>query len=188
MEKNELKAALEALLFIGGDPISLKQMKQVIEEVANPDILEALEELKQSYEEEGRGLQIIEVAGGYQMATREEVAPILKRLEKVKAPNKLSRSALETLAVISYKQPMTRGEVEAIRGVDSAYVIRSLLERRIVKIVGRREGVGRPMLYGTTSEFLQCFGLKDLSELPALKDFKEISESLPEQEPAYQEA
>ena len=183
MEKSRLKAILEAILFISGEPIMGKRLYDIFDGVGKTEIQEALQDLIEFYETGERGLQIVEIANGYQMVTRPEHAPFIKRLENVKASAKLSKSALEALAVIAYKQPVTRGEVEAIRGVDSSNVLRTLLERKIARIVGRGEGVGRPMLYGTTHEFLQCFGLKDLSELPVLKEFKEISETLPEDTP-----
>ncbi len=175
MEKNELKAAIEAVLFASGEPITSKRLLEVLEGAEKAEMKKALDELIESYQGSDRGLQIIEVANGYQMVTRQDCAPFVKLLETIKTSTKLSKSALEALAVIAYKQPVTRGEVEAIRGVDSSNVLRTLLERKISKIVGRGEGLGRPMLYGTTREFLQYFGLKDLSELPELRGFKEIS-------------
>jgi segregation and condensation protein B len=188
MEEHELTAVIEALLFVSGEPISLDKLAEVLEETETDRIRQALDRLRQNYDAAGRGLQIVEVAGGYQIATRSECAPWIKALEKIKSATRLSRSGLETLAIVAYKQPVTRGEIEAIRGVDSAGVLKTLLERRIVKIVGRREGLGRPMLYGTTREFLHYFGLKDLSELPAMKEFKEVAETLPEHEPIHEPA
>ena len=188
MEEHELTAVIEALLFVSGEPISLDKLAEVLEGTDTDGIRQALDRLRQTYDAPGRGLQIVEVAGGYQIATLSECAPWIKALEKIKSATRLSRSGLETLAIVAYKQPVTRGEVEAIRGVDSAGVLKTLLERRIVKIVGRREGLGRPMLYGTTREFLHYFGLKDLSELPALKEFKEVAETLPEHEPIHEPA
>jgi len=188
MEEHELTAVVEAVLFVSGEPMSLEDLSEVLERTDPDRIRQALELLRQNYDTAGRGLQIVEVAGGYQIATRSECAPWIRSLEKIKTATRLSRSGLETLAIVAYKQPVTRGEIEAIRGVDSAYVLKTLLERRIVKIAGRREGLGRPILYGTTREFLQYFGLKDLSELPALKEFKEVAETLPEHEPIHEPA
>lgn len=188
MEEHELTAVVEALLFVSGEPISLEKLAEVLEGTDPDRIREALDRLRQNYDGAGRGLQIVEVAGGYEIATRSDCAPWIKALEKIKTATRLSRSGLETLAIVAYKQPVTRGEIEAIRGVDSAGVLKTLLERRIVKIAGRREGLGRPMLYGTTRDFLQYFGLKDLSELPALKEFKEVAETLPEPEPIHEPA
>ena len=188
MEEHELTAVLEAILFVSGEPMSLEDLSEVLEGTEAERIRQALDHLRQNYESAGRGLQIVEVAGGYRIATRSECAPWIRSLEKIKTATRLSHSGLETLAIVAYKQPVTRGEIEAIRGVDSAYVLKTLLERRIVKITGRREGLGRPILYGTTREFLQYFGLKDLSELPALKEFKEVAETLPEHEPIHEPA
>jgi segregation and condensation protein B len=188
MEEHELSAVIEALLFVSGEPIALDKLAQVLEGTDTGRIREVLDRLRQGYDAAGRGLQIVEVAGGYQIATRSECAPWIKALEKIKSATRLSRSGLETLAIVAYKQPVTRGEIEVIRGVDSAGVLKTLLERRILKIVGRREGLGRPMLYGTTREFLHYFGLKDLSELPALKEFREVAETLPEHDPIHEPA
>lgn len=176
MEDHELTAVVEALLFVSGDPVPVDRLTEAVDGVKPDRVREALEALRNTYEASGRGLQIVEVAGGFQITTRPECAPWIRTLEQIKAATRLSKSALETLAIASYKQPITRGEIELIRGVDSAGVLRTLMDRRILKIVGRREGVGRPILYGTTQEFLKFFGLKDLSELPTLKDLKEIAE------------
>jgi segregation and condensation protein B len=183
MEERELAAAIEALLFMAGEPVTIKRLEEVFEGEESGRLLEAMADLGRQYQESERGIHIVEVAGGYQMVTRPECANWVKRLEKIKIDSKLSRAALEALAIVAYRQPVTRGEVEAVRGVDSAYVLRTLLERRLVRISGRREGLGRPMLYGTTREFLQYFGLKDLSELPALKEFREVTDSLTEHNP-----
>jgi segregation and condensation protein B len=188
MEDHELTAVVEALLFVSGEPISVEKLAEVLEGIEPGRIRETLDRLQQIYGVPGRGLQVVEVAGGYEIATRSDCAPWVKALEKIKTATRLSRSGLETLAIIAYKQPVTRGEIESIRGVDSAGVLKTLMERRIARMVGRREGLGRPMLYGTTREFLQYFGLKDLSELPALKDFREVGDSLPESEPIQEPA
>jgi segregation and condensation protein B len=188
MEGATLAPIIEALLFASGEPVTLKRLLEVLEGVEPERILGALQGLCQSYREADRGIQIVEIAGGYQMVTRPDCASWVKRLEKIKTASKLSKAALEALAVIAYRQPATRGEIEAIRGVDSAYVLKTLLERRLVRITGRREGLGRPMLYGTTRDFLQSFGLKDLSELPALKEFKEVAESPSEHDPVRNES
>jgi segregation and condensation protein B len=183
MEKSELEAVIEAVLFASGEPITMKRLQEVLEGVEKADLKKALDALMESYQSGHRGLQIIEIAHGYQIVTRHQFAPFLKRLETIKTSSKLSKPALEALAVIAYKQPVTRGEVEAIRGVDSSNVLRTLQDRKIAKVVGRGEGLGRPLLYGTTREFLQCFGLKNLSELPELKELNEISETPPEYAP-----
>lgn len=172
-----LKGILEALLFVTAEPIPVTRFLALLGAVTKQEVDQALASLRYDYEQEGRGLQLAEVAGGYRIVTKAEFAPWLKRLEKVKAPSKLSRSALESLAIIAYKQPIVRGEVEQIRGVETSGVIRTLLERKLVRIVGRKEEPGRPIMYGTTKVFLEHFGLRDLSQLPPLREFKELGES-----------
>ena len=172
-----LKGILEALLFVTAEPIPVTRFLALLGAVTKQDVDQALASLAQDYEQEGRGLQLAEVAGGYRIVTKAEFAPWLKRLEKVKSPSKLSRSALESLAIIAYKQPIVRAEVEQIRGVETSGVIRTLLERKFVRIVGRKEEPGRPIMYGTTKFFLEHFGLRDLSQLPPLREFKELGES-----------
>lgn len=188
MENHELTAVLEAILFVSGEPVPLKRLTDVLEGIEPDRIQRALCRLQEMHDSVGRGLQIVEIAGGYQIATRPECAPWIRALEKIKSATRLSRSALDTLAIVAYKQPATRGEIESIRGVDSAGVLKTMLERRIIKMVGRREGLGRPILYGTTQEFLKYFGLRDLSELPALKELKEIAQAPAEYEPAAEPA
>jgi len=172
-----LKGILEALLFVTAEPIPVTRFLALLGAVTKQDVDQALASLAQDYEQEGRGLQLAEVAGGYRIVTKAEFAPWLKWLEKVKSPSKLSRSALESLAIIAYKQPIVRAEVEQIRGVETSGVIRTLLERKLVRIVGRKEEPGRPIMYGTTKFFLEHFGLRDLSQLPPLREFKELGES-----------
>jgi len=172
-----LKGILEALLFVTAEPIPVTRFLALLGAVTKQDVDQALASLAHDYEQEGRGLQLVEVAGGYRIVTKAEFAPWLKRLEKVKSPSKLSRSALESLAIIAYKQPIVRAEVEQIRGVETSGVIRTLLERKLVRIVGRKEEPGRPIMYGTTKFFLEHFGLRDLSQLPPLREFKELGES-----------
>ena len=172
-----LKGILEALLFVTAEPIPVTRFLALLGAVTKQDVDLALASLAQDYEQEGRGLQLAEVAGGYRIVTKAEFAPWLKRLEKVKSPSKLSRSALESLSIIAYKQPIVRAEVEQIRGVETSGVIRTLLERKLVRIVGRKEEPGRPIMYGTTKFFLEHFGLRDLSQLPPLREFKELGES-----------
>ena len=137
---------------------------------------EALRSLGQALEQEGRGVRLAEIAGGYRIVTKQEYASWIKRLDKTKTAAKLSRSALESLAIIVYKQPLVRAEIEEIRGVETSGVLRTLLERKLVRIVGRKEVPGRPIMYGTTKFFLEHFGLSDLSQLPPLREFKELGE------------
>src|SRR2546428_5387784 len=172
-----LKGILEAILFVSGEPLSVDRMLGVVEGVSRAELVSALQALQADYAVEGRGLQLVEVAGGFQIATRPDCAPWIKRLERAKEGARLSRSAMETMAIVAYKQPVVRAEIEQIRGVDSAGVLKTLLERRLIRIVGRKDAPGRPILYGTTRQFLQALGLKDLADLPALRDIKELKEA-----------
>jgi segregation and condensation protein B len=169
----ELEAIVEALIFASPQPITPRQIGQVLAEVPTDAWKQALKKLKESYET-GRGLQLVEVAGGYQITTRPEYNDWLRALLDPKSPTRLSIQALETLAVIAYKQPVTQPEVIELRGVKSGGVVKTLLEKRLIRIVGRKEVVGRPMLYGTTRNFLLHFGLKDLSDLPDIEEFAEV--------------
>jgi segregation and condensation protein B len=177
LDDRELKAVLEALLFVSQEPLNIDRLAMTIGEASKEAVLHALHELRGSYEYEQRGMQVVEIAGGWQMVTRPEHASWIRRMEKSKAAPKLSRSALETLAIIAYKQPIVRAEIEHIRGVEASGVLRTLLERKLVRIVGRKDVPGRPIMYGTTKFFLQHFGLKDLAELPPLREFKELGDS-----------
>lgn len=174
MEDRQLKSAIEALLFIAGNPLSVDRLKGIFEEVTKDQIEATLHTIKQECDDRSAGITLAEVAGGYQFATRPENAAWIRKFKAVKVSAKLSRPALETLAIVAYKQPITRTEVEAIRGVNIGGIIRNLMERRLVKIVGKKDVPGKPLLYGTSSEFLQYFGLKDLSALPTLKEFQEL--------------
>ncbi|MGE0644616.1 MAG: SMC-Scp complex subunit ScpB [Nitrospira sp.] len=172
----ELQAILEALLFVSPEPMSLVRLTSLIGSVPKTEVIEALRSLGHALEQEERGVRLAEIAGGYRLVTKQEYAPWIKRLDKTKTAAKLSRSALESLAIIAYKQPLVRAEIEEIRGVETSGVLRTLLERKLVRIVGRKEVPGRPIMYGTTKFFLEHFGLSDLSQLPPLREFKELSE------------
>jgi len=173
MTNNEQKRIVEAILFVSNKPITIEQAKDVLEGVDGREIRRLIYELKGEYEKEGRSFQVTEVAGGFQMVTHSTYSPWLKKLYKNRQKNRLSRAALESLAIIAYRQPISRAEIEAIRGVNAEGVLATLLEKGLVKITGRRETVGRPLIYGTTREFLEYFGLNSLKELPQLKEFKE---------------
>lgn len=177
-----LKGLVEALLFVSGEPLSVDRLVGVVEGASRAELKEAIHTLQAEYGVEGRGLQIVEVAGGFQITSRADCAPWIKRLDKAKAAAKLSRSAMETLAMVAYKQPLVRAEIEQIRGVDTAGVLKTLLDRHLIRIVGRKDIPGRPIMYGTTKQFLQAFGLKDLGGLPALRDLKELGEG---EEPVF---
>ncbi len=169
----EVRASVEAVLYASGDPIPMRSLKKVFPEA--PDLIkDALSSLQEIYDQPGRGLQLIEVAGGWQITTRPEYHERVGRLFDSPRPSRLSIQALETLAVIAYRQPATVPEILELRGVRSAGVVRTLLERKLVKIVGRKKVVGHPLLYGTTKEFLVRFGLKDVKDLPQLKDMSEV--------------
>jgi segregation and condensation protein B len=173
MEDKEIKAVLEAIFFIAGEPLSIDALKNILE-MDSTEIERLVKELIADYTIKNNGLLIAEVAGGIQMVTNPACAPWVKKLLSTAVPTKLSQPSLETLAIIAYKQPIIKAEIEAIRGVNSDGVVKTLLDRRLVKILGRKEVPGRPLMYGTTKEFLQYFGLKDLSELPTLKEFQEV--------------
>jgi segregation and condensation protein B len=169
----DVQASVEALLYASGEPLSVKDLKKALPE-AGDRIRPALDQLTELYGREGRGLQLVEVAGGFQITTRPEFHEVVSRLLSSPKPARLSLQALETLAVIAYRQPITVPELMDLRGVRSASVVRTLLEKKLVRIVGRKPVVGRPLMYGTTKEFLLRFGLKDLRDLPQLKDMSEV--------------
>ncbi len=175
--ERELKAILEAMLFVSPEPLSLTRLVTVLGDVTKTEIEQVLRSLGDDLEQEGRGVRLAEIAGGYRLVTKQEYSTWIKRLDKAKSTAKLSRSALESLAIIAYKQPIVRSEIEEIRGVETSGVVRTLLERKLVRIVGRKEVPGRPIMYGTTKFFLEHFGLNDLSQLPPLREFKELGES-----------
>ena len=174
MENSELKGIIEALLFVAGEPLSIDRIKTILEDADKRAIQAMLWELQHEYDMRLSGLRILEVAGGFQIASRPELAQWIKRLRKVKQSSRLSKPSLETLAIIAYKQPLVKAEIEDIRGVDSSGVIKGLLDKHMIKIVGRKDVAGRPILYATTREFLQYFGLRDISDLPTLKEFTEL--------------
>lgn len=170
MELIHWKSILESLLFAAGDEgLTLKQIADVLE-IEEFEAMDIVNDLKQEYENnEQRGLQIIEWAHTFQLATKKENAPYLKKMVETARPQSLSQAALETLAIVAYKQPITKVEIEEIRGVQTERPIQTLISKGLIKEVGRKESPGRPILYGTTNEFLDYFGLKDLNELPPLR-------------------
>jgi segregation and condensation protein B len=174
MALQQIKAAVEALLYVSETPLSLRKIKEAFGEdsgVELEEIRDALASLQEDFGSDGRGVRIAELAGGFQIITRPEYAAYIKRLQKIKPP-RLSAPALETLAIIAYRQPLIRAEVEAIRGVNADGVLKTLLERRLIRIAGRQDVPGKPIMYATTAEFLQYFGLKDLSSLPSLRELE----------------
>ncbi len=184
----EVQASVEALLYASGEPLSVKDLRKALPESGDL-VRPALDRLKELYGQDGRGLQLVEVAGGFQITTRPEFHEVVSRLLSSPKPARLSLQALETLAVIAYRQPITVPELLDLRGVRSASVVRTLLEKKLVRIVGRKPVVGRPLLYGTTKEFMLRFGLKDLRDLPQLKDMSEVfGEEVAEQLEVMEEA
>ncbi len=177
MEREKIKLIIEALLFVSHEPLTEKRLAEVLEGIDKESIREALGELRKEYREK-ENLEIREVAGGYQIFTRPDYAPWIEKLHRTR-PTRLSQAALETLAIIAYNQPIIRAEIESIRGVDTSGVLYTLLEKNLIKILGRKKVIGRPLLYGITDDFLKYFGLKDISELPSIKEVKEM---IPEKE------
>ena len=170
---SEIVSIVEALIFVADEPITVKTLSDVLEE--DREIIEAaVEELNQEYEMRESGLQLREIAGGWQLSTRTEYHEEVRKYLKTRPNAKLSFAALETLAVIAYKQPATVPEILEIRGVQSASAIKTLLDKKLITAKGRKETVGRPMQYGTSKDFLIQFGLKDLSELPSIEDFEDL--------------
>lgn len=171
-EVERVKPVVEALLFASDGPLSLGRLKALLD--ADPEaIREAIDLLNREYWETGRSFLIVEVAGGFQMATRSQFAPWVRKLSG-RSEARLSKAALEVLAIIAYRQPVTRQEVEAIRGVSSGGVLAGLLQRGLIRITGRSDAPGRPLLYGTTRKFLQTFGLRSLEELPKPEEIEEM--------------
>jgi len=177
VEEERLKSILESLLFAAGEPVSLGRLAAVLEQVPRAAIQTALAEMANDYAGRNRGVLLEEVAGGYQLRTPPGHAHYVRTLLATRPP-RLSRPFLETLSIIAYRQPITRPEIEQLRGVDSGAVLETLLERRLIRIAGRKEAPGRPMIYATTPEFLEVFGLKDLESLPDLKEFREIESAV----------
>ena len=177
MERDELKSILESLLFVADGPQSEQRLLEVLDQVDRRTIQSVLGELQNDLETQDRGVRLVEVAGGYQLRTPKANADWVKKFLGGR-PARMGKATLETLAIVAYRQPITKAEIEAIRGVDVDGVINTLLERNLIRAMARKDVPGRPFLYGTTPEFLQLFNLKDLSELPTLKEMDEIS--LPE--------
>jgi segregation and condensation protein B len=180
MTQDELMPIIDALIFASDTPLSIQKIKQLLDEdggdtAALKQIREAIDDINQENKIQRRGFFLQEVAGGYQFRTRPNYAHWVKKLKQVK-PFRLTQPTLETLAIIAYRQPVIRAEIEKIRGVDSGGVIKSLLERGLIKIVGRKNIAGRPFLLGTSSRFLEVFGLEKLADMPSLKEFESLDD------------
>ena len=170
---DDLKNIVESLLFVAEEPLSIEQIKQVLSMPDTKMIRQALNELITDYEERRGAFSLHEVAGGYQFRSHPDYVPWIRRLLQPK-PSRLSKAALETLAIIAYKQPMIRSDVEHLRGVDCGGVLRMLLERKLIRVLGRKEIPGRPLIYATTKQFLQVFDLKNLKDLPSPKEIEAL--------------
>lgn len=176
MDKDSLKPILEAIIFASEPPVSIDRIMNVLEGERRDEVKAVLKEMLEEFKNPQRGIFLEEVAGGYQFRTRPEFASWLKKLFKI-GPQRLSKPSMETLAMIAYKQPITRMEIEELRGVDTGGVLKTLMDRNLIKVIGRKDVPGRPQVYGTTKEFLEVFDLKDLSSLPTLKEIQ-----IPEEE------
>ena len=174
MTQNNLHRIIESLLFASNMPLTLDKLKEVLEGPGKKEIRKAITDLQNFYNQTGSAIDVAELAGGFQLVSREEYAIYLQKLFKGKSAPRLTYRALETLAIIAYKQPITKQEMESIRGVNVDGVVRTLLERNLVKIEGRQKAPGNPLLYGTSKYFLQYFGLNSLGDLPKLKEIDEL--------------
>lgn len=168
----EIKPIVESLIFASEEPITLRKLTDIIEGADSAQIQEALLQLRVDYDAQGRSFQIEEIAGGYQLFTKPDYYEWIAKLRKKSGETKLSQAALETLAIIAYKQPILRANLESIRGVQSGQIIRLLMEKDLVRVVGRDESLGHPLLYGTTKKFLEYFGLKDIKDLPKIEELE----------------
>lgn len=181
------KEIIEAVLFASNQPVEHDRLSMIAEGLSPSGVLEAIDELNAEYEATGRTFRIVEVAGGFQLETLPQYGVFVEKLYHTRARPKLSRASLETLAIVAYKQPISRAEIDALRGVDSDASIRTLQNRDLIEVTGRGETVGKPRLYGTTAEFLRYFGLKDIRDLPgadelaSMFDGTEVSETSPDQ-------
>ncbi len=175
---DSMKRIIEALLFVSNKPVPLKEMKKVVKGFKPSEFQKALKELGEYYIEQGLSFRVQELAGGYEISTHPQYAPWIMKLELEKKKKQATQSALETLAILAYKQPVTRVEIEELRGVNVSGVLSTLLDRNLIKIVGKKEIAGRPMLYGTTEKFLEHFGLKSLDDLPNISEIKELVASM----------
>jgi len=181
VEKEKLCSIIESVIFVSREPISLGQLCDLVPDASRAEVKAALEDLTKACEHPDRGVRLKEVAGGYQFQTVPDNSPWIGRLLNQR-PVRLSRPALETLSIIAYRQPITRPEIEEIRGVDSGGVVHTLLEHEFIKMEGRKDVPGRPIIYGTTKRFLEFFRLKGLTDLPTLKELEEMQEMTIESE------
>jgi segregation and condensation protein B len=175
VSSTDVLSVIEALLFVSNSPVSIDRLVQVIDGVDRATVCQLVEELRVRFNSNNGGAVVLrEIAGGFQLCTHPKYSPWIKKLSSVRADSKLSRAALETLAIVAYKQPATRTEIEAVRGVSCAGVLALLLEKRLVRVAGRQDVPGKPLLYRTTQDFLHHFGLRSLKDLPRITELKEL--------------
>lgn len=172
---DNMPAVIEALIFASESPLSLEKICAVLDGVDKTEVKDALEKLITAYEERQNGIMIQEVAGGFQFRTRPEMALWIKKLKGTR-PGSLSPAALETLAIVAYRQPIVKAEIETVRGVDVSAPLKGLLEKKLIRIMGRKDAPGKPIIYGTTKKFLEVFNLKELTDLPTMRELTEITE------------
>jgi segregation and condensation protein B len=170
-----IKAVIEALIFASDAPLALEKICMILSDVEKKEIKEAFEKIVLEYNERQGGIYLQEVAGGFQFRTPPELSPWVKKLKSSK-PHSLSPQAMETLAIVAYKQPIVKSEIESIRGVDVGAPLKGLLDKKLIRIVGRKDVPGKPIIYGTTRKFLEVFNLKDLMDLPNLRELKELNQ------------
>ena len=171
MQENNLKSAIEALIFASDKPVTIDQIRKSLGNLDSTGVRKIIEELRNEYDSANSGIRIIEIAGGFQMIASVAFAPFLKKLFKNRYCDKLSKPALESLAIIAYKQPLTKAEVESLRSVNVDGVIKSLMDKNLIRVCGRKKVHGRTFVFGTTREFLEHFGLRSLEDLPKIEDF-----------------
>jgi len=171
----DMKAIIDALVFVSEFPLTVDKIREVLGEVERKEIRGVLRDLMKEYDDRNGGFSLVEIAGGFQFRTRTDLAIWIKKLKGIK-PMMLTQAAIETLAVVAYRQPVVKSEIDRIRGVDVGGALKGLMEKKLVRIVGRKDVPGRPILYGTTKKFLELFNLKNLSELPTLRELKELGE------------
>lgn len=177
MPENNLRSVIEALLFASENPLTLEQIRVVLDNLDAAEVRRRIEELKAEYEQSGRGIRIIEVAGGFRMVTAPNFSVFLRKLYKDRFTERLSKPALETLAIIAYKQPVTKTEIESLRSVNIDGVIKNLVDKGLIRILGRKKVPGSPYVFGTTKQFLELFGLRSLEDLPKIEeDFAALAE------------
>ncbi|MBI3317508.1 MAG: SMC-Scp complex subunit ScpB [Candidatus Omnitrophica bacterium] len=177
LEPARARLVIEALLFASSKPLTVPEIRKAVKSLTPSQIEKVLSEIREEYVQASRPFEVLEIAGGWEIATKKEFAPWILKIELARKAKQVTQSALETLAILAYRQPVTRAEIEELRGVDVSGVLNTLVERGLVKIVGRKEIPGRPFLYGTTEKFLEHFGLKSLENLPNIQEIKNLVES-----------